>query len=286
MINLWYEDNHIKGRMNGPMKVILNLKESLEQFGIDYSVNEDVYSKNFLLHYDAIGYMKHENLEHRSCVIGPQFWPFDNYGKFLIQNPQYYNQLVVPSEWVKNLLLLKFGVDPNKVSVWPVGIKESNLNRNVKYDCLLYSKRRSVEEVSKAIDFLESKNLSYNIISYGAYSESDFELLVCQSRFCFLVNGSESQGIAVQEMMSANLPLFVWDIVDWNDEGEDYKVPATSIPYWDETCGEKFYCENEMEETFSKFYDRISSYNPRKFVEKNLSYKRSVEILLEILNAN
>lgn len=286
MINLWYEDNHIKGRMNGPMKVILNLKESLEQFGIDYSVNEDVYSKNFLLHYDAIGYRKHENLEHRSCVIGPQFWPFDNYGKFLIQNPQYYNQLVVPSEWVKNLLLLKFGVDPNKVSVWPVGIKESNLNRNVKYDCLLYSKRRSVEEVSKAIDFLESKNLSYNIISYGAYSESDFELLVCQSRFCFLVNGSESQGIAVQEMMSANLPLFVWDIVDWNDEGEDYKVPATSIPYWDETCGEKFYYENEMEETFSKFYDRISSYNPRKFVEKNLSYKRSVEILLEILNAN
>jgi len=286
MINLWYEDNHLRGRMNGPLKVILNLKESLNERGIDYSSNQNLYGKNLLLHYDSNGYKKHENLEHQTCFIGPQFWPFDNYGKFLIENPQYYNQLIVPSQWVKDLLLLKFGVEENKVSIWPVGIKETNLNRNIKYDCLIYSKRRSTEEVSKAITFLESKNLSYNIISYGNYQESDFELLVSQSRFCFLINGSESQGIAVQEMMSSNLPLFVWDISDWIDEGEDYRVPATSVPYWDKICGEKFYNESEMWETFSNFYDRIGSYNPREFVEKNLSYKRSVEILLEILNAN
>lgn len=286
MINLWYEDNHLRGRMNGPLKVILNLRESLEESGIGYSVNDNLYNKNLLLHYDANGHKKHEHLDHDSCFIGPQIWPFDNYGKFLVDNPQYYNQLIVPSEWVKDLLLLKFAVNESKVSVWPVGIKESNLNRNVKYDCLLYSKRRSVEEVSKAIDFLKSKNLSYNIISYGAYSESDFELMTSQSRFCFLVNGSESQGIAVQEMMSSNVPLFVWDISEWNDQGEEYKVPCSSVPYWDETCGEKFYYENEMEETFSKFYDKISSYRPREFVEKNLSYKRSVEILTEILNVN
>ena len=41
-----------------------------------------------------------------------------------------------------------------------------------------------------------------------------------------------------------------------------------------------------MEETFSKFCDKISSYRPREFVEKNLSYKRSIEILMEILNVN
>lgn len=286
MINLWYEDSHLQGRMNGPLKVILNLKESLNECGIEYSVNDTLYEKNLLLHYDLNGHKKHEKLDHDSCFIGPQIWPFDNYGKFLVDNPQYYNQLIVPSKWVKDLLLLKFGVSESKVSVWPVGIKESNLNRNIKYDCLLYSKRRDVSEVSKAIDFLESKKLSYNIISYGAYSESDFELMTCQSRFCFLVNGSESQGIAVQEMMSSNIPLFVWDVSEWVDQGEEYKVPCTSVPYWDVTCGEKFYHENEMEETFSKFYDRISSYNPREFVEKNLSYKRSVEILMEILNVN
>ena len=286
MINLWYEDFHLPQGMNGPRKLLINLKESLLDSDIPFSVNSEQYKINFLIHYDQYVYPKHEKLEHNNCFIGPQLWPFDNYGKFLIENPSYCNKIIVPSECVKNLLLLKFGVNESKVSVWPVGIKESNLNINVKYDCLLYSKRRNVEEISKAIDFLESKNLSYNVISYGAYSESDFELMTCQSRFCFLVNGSESQGIAVQEMMSSNVPLFVWDVSEWNDQGEEYKVPCSSVPYWDETCGEKFYHENEMEETFSKFCDKISSYRPREFVEKNLSYKRSIEILMEILNVN
>lgn len=286
MINLWYEDDHLQGRMTGPLKVILNLKESLKEFGIPYSNNDSVFDKNFLLHYDANGYKKHENLEHDSCFIGPQFWPFDDYGKFLIDNPQYYNKLIVPSKWVKDLLTVKFGICEDKVSVWPVGIKQSNLNKNIKYDCLIYFKRRTEEELSKVINFVESKKLSYNIISYGSYQESDFELLSSQSRFCFLLNGSESQGIAVQEMMSDNIPLLVWDILEWNDQGEDYKVSSTSVPYWDDICGERFFEENEMEETFSKFYDRISDYNPKEFVDNNLSYKRSVEILMEILNAN
>lgn len=289
MINIWYDENAYSylqnGKTCGPLKVRKNLKKSLSENGIEYVINKNVYEKNLLLDYSEREYKIHETLEHETCFIGPQFWPFCSSGRFLIENPQYYNKLIVPSEWVKNLLILKFGVNENKVSVWPVGIKESNLNRNVKYDCLLYSKRRDVSEVSKAIDFLESKNFSYNIISYGAYSESDFELIASQSKFCFLVNGSESQGIAVQEMMSSNLPLFVWDIIDWFDQGEEYRVPATSVPYWDKTCGEKFYQESEMEDIFVKFYDRINSYNPKKFVEDNLSYKRSVEILLEILNA-
>jgi hypothetical protein len=272
--------------MNGPLKVILNLKESLDENEIKYSINNNSYEKNIVLHYDSNGYSKHEQLEHNSCFIGPQFWPFDNYGKFLVENPQYYNKLIVPSYWVKNLLVTKFKVNSDKVAIWPVGIKQSNLNKNIKYDCLIYFKRRTEEELHKIVNFIKSKNLSYNIISYGSYQESDFELLSSQSKFCFLLNGSESQGIAVQEMMNDNIPLLVWDITEWNDQGEFYKVPSTSVPYWSETCGERFFNENQMEETFCKFYDRISSYNPREFVEKNLSYKRSVEILMEILNAN
>ena len=174
MINLWYEDFHLPQGMNGPRKLLINLKESLLDSDIPFSVNSEQYKINFLIHYYQYAYPKHEKLEHNNCFIGPQLWPFDNYGKFLIENPSYCNKIIVPSEWVKNLLLLKFGVNESKVSVWPVGIKESNLNINVKYDCLLYSKRRNVEEISKAIDFLESKNLSYNVISYGAYSDSDF----------------------------------------------------------------------------------------------------------------
>lgn len=286
MINLWYETGHIQGRMNGPLKVILNLNESLRECCVEYVVNQDVYPTNLLLHYDSHGQRKHELLEHQSCFIGPQFWPFDQYGKFLFDNPQYYNKIIVPSEWVKDLLSLKFGVDTNKVSTWPVGIKVSNLNKNIKYDCLVYFKRRSQQELSQVIEFLEKKKLTYNMISYGGYSESDLELLSSHSKFCFLLNGTESQGIAVQEIMASNTPMFVWDVDKWNDQGSEWSVSATSVPYWSNLCGEKFYHYSEMEDKFNQFYDKINYYNPLSFVEKNLSYKASVNKLLGILNVN
>ena len=61
------------------------------------------------------------------------------------------------------------------------------------------------------------------------------------AKFCFLINGTESQGIAVQEIMSMGVPIIAWDIKEWLDQGEAYRVPATSIPYWDERCGEVFF---------------------------------------------
>ena len=60
-------------------------------------------------------------------------------------------------------------------------------------------------------------------------------------------------------------------------------VPATSIPFWDDRCGKKFYTVDEMGETFDNFYARINDYNPKDYVHENLSFKSSVNTLLDIL---
>lgn len=283
MINLFYDSGYWGGssRMNGPRKVVDNLLNSLEQENIPYSINIEKYKYNFIIQYDYRGYLKHSKLELENCIIGPQIWFFDEHVKELQKYSERYKSIIVPSEWVKTLATEKFGF--NKVNVWPVGIKHSNLNRNIKYDCLIYFKRRSPQELEKVKAFLESKNLTYNVVSYGEYHESDLELLASQSRFCFLLNGTESQGIAVQEIMDLNVPLLVWDLKYWNDQGEQYKVISSSVPYWSELCGERFFNENEMEETFQSFYAKIDNYNPQKYIKENLSYKVSVNKLLEIL---
>ena len=285
MLNLWYEDAHLGSRMAGPKKVIVNLKKSLEQNNILYSVNEDKYKLNLLLHYDDAGYKKHENLEHSSCFIGPQFWPFSNLGEFLAQNPSYYNQIIVPSQWVKDLHCEKLGFQEDKVSIWPVGIELFEPNKEVQFDCLIYHKNRNQEDLNFIIQCLENKNLTYKVISYGNYNEEDFYALLNSCRFAILINSTESQGIAVQEMMSYNIPILVWDVEKWDHMGEQYIVDATSVPYWSEVCGEKFYTTSQFELTFEKFYDNLSSYNPRQYVEENLSFKKSVDCLMEIMNA-
>ena len=285
MINLFYSEAYWghSATMNGPHKVVNNLIKSLDQEKIVYAINEEKYKNNFLVQYDAIAHEKHSKIEQDTTIIGPQVWLFDGYGQFLIENQNYYKKLIAPSQWVKDKFINKFNLPENKVAVWPVGIETFNNVREVNYDCLIYFKRRDESELSAVKKFLISRGLSYRMVEYGSYSEYGFTQLVNQAKFCFLINGTESQGIAVQEIMSMGVPIIAWDLKEWLDQGEAYRVPATSIPYWDERCGEKFYSIDKLEETFDNFYARINDYDPKAYVKENLSFESSVKTLLDIL---
>jgi len=285
MINLFYSESYWghSATMNGPHKVVNNLIKSLDQEKIVYAINEEKYENNFLVQYDAIAHEKHSKIEQETTIIGPQVWLFDGYGQFLIENQNYYKKLITPSQWVRDKFINKFNLPENKVAVWPVGIEIFNNVREVNYDCLVYFKRRDESELSTVKKFLVSRGLSYRMVEYGSYSEYGFMQLVNQAKFCFLINGTESQGIAVQEIMSMGVPIIAWDLKEWLDQGEAYRVPATSVPYWDERCGEKFYSVDKLEETFDNFYARINDYDPKAYVKENLSFESSVKILLDIL---
>ena len=288
MINLYYSEAYWghSATMNGPHKVVNNLIKSLEQENINYAINEEKYEHNFLVQYDATAHEKHSKIEQDTTIIGPQVWLFDGYGQFLIENQNYYKKIIAPSQWVKDKFINKFNLPDNKISVWPVGIETFNNERDITYDCLIYFKRREQKELDEVKQFLDGKNLTYKMVEYGGYGEDGFKNLVNQAKFCFLINGTESQGIAVQEIMSMGVPIIAWDIKEWLDQGEAFRVPATSIPYWDERCGEVFFNIDELEETFTKFYATINEYDPKGFIEDNLSFKKTVEKLMEIFNAD
>jgi len=285
MINLYYSEAYWghSATMNGPHKVVDNLIKSLEQEKINYAINEEKYEHNFLVQYDATAHEKHSKIEQDTTIIGPQVWMFDGYGQFLIENQNYYKKIIAPSEWVKNKFITKFNLPEDKLAVWPVGIEEFDNIREPNYDCLIYFKRRDQSELDAVKKFLVSNRLSYRMVEYGTYGEDGFKQLVNSAKFCFLINGTESQGIAVQEIMSMGVPIIAWDIKEWLDQGEAYRVPATSIPYWDERCGEVFFNIDELDVTFSKFYATLDQYDPKAFIKDNLSFECSVKTLLDIL---
>ena len=285
MINLYYSEAYWghSATMNGPHKVVDNLIKSLDQEKIDYAINEEKYEHNFLVQYDATAHEKHSKIEQDTTIIGPQVWMFDGYGQFLIENQNYYKKIIAPSEWVKNKFITKFNLPEDKLAVWPVGIEEFDNIREPNYDCLIYFKRRDQSELEAVKKFLVSNGLSYRMVEYGTYGEDGFKQLVNSAKFCFLINGTESQGIAVQEIMSMGVPIIAWDIKEWLDQGEAYRVPATSIPYWDERCGEVFFNIDDLEVTFSKFYATLDQYDPKAFIKDNLSFECSVKTLLDIL---
>jgi hypothetical protein len=275
-------DIFFKYHERGPGKVIDNLIKGLNKINIQYMKNPSVVKES-----DKKIFLQNHNLMSTSIIensiVGPNICtlPIDN--KIVME--QKYKKIIVPSEWVKNKY--KKWIQEDKIEVWPVGVDTELFsdisNEEKEIDCLLYFKRRGEGELNLAKELLEKMNLSFKVIKYGEYNESEFIQTIRKSKFSFVIDNCESRGLAIEEMMSCNLPLFVWDVEFWNDRGEEHKVEATSVPYWSNKCGEKTISQNQLEGQLKKFLENINSYNPREYILNNLSLKKQAEELIKIL---
>jgi hypothetical protein len=218
-------------------------------------------------------------------IFGPHFWviPTENNKLDVIKGFQEKkNKNVVfnlLSEWVcsyvkcfketRNIRFIKlpFGVDTDK-------FKENPLIE--KTEVFVYYKQRHPEELQYVLNFLNSKNITYRIFDYTSrYSEEDFLQHLQKSKYGIWIGRHESQGFALQEALSCNVPLCVWGVQNMSQEfGSNYfPYPASTVPYWDSRCGEIFYLEKDFNSVFDTFLSRLNeeSYSPRDFVIENLS---------------
>lgn len=261
---------------NGPGKVVSNLKKGFELSQIDYLNNQDGDINIILQDCNRL----YEDVS--NCFIGPNVCVIPTQSNVVME--QKYKKLLVPSEWVKTLY--SKWIPNDVIEIWPVGIDtdlfSDKSNDNKEYDFLIYFKRRKQEELNFITSFLNSSNLTFKIINYGDYSEETFLDVISKSKRGIVIDSSESQGIAIEEMMSCNLPLLVWDVRKWDDMGPNNSCESTSIPYWDSTCGEFFYNKEEFIEKFQKFMS-CDTYAPRNYILKNLSLNKSIEILSKII---
>lgn len=261
----------------GPGKVARNLIKGMNLLDLKFFINK---KKDFDI---VLQNCKRLNEDLSNCIIGPNITtlPIDSR---IVMDFKKYKKIITPSDWVKDKYLKWIPLE--KIEVWAVGIdtnffldfsKEEKTN-----DCLIYFKRRNVEDLIFVTKMLKKFNQSFEIIEYGNYNEEQFLDSIKKSKYCFVIDNCESQGIAIQEMMSCNLPLFVWDVEFWIDRGEEYKVKSTSVPYWDEKCGIKEINKNLIFEKFELFLKNISFFKPRNYVIDNLSLEKQASELIRI----
>lgn len=266
-------------RENGPGKVVDNLLKCFDLLGMKYIINSDG-DRNIILQ-DC----NRLSGDLSNCLLGPNICtlPIDNQ---YVMNYNSYESFLINSEWTKRLYMR--WIPEEKLKIWPAGIDTEKFsdksNFEKKIDFLIYFKRRNIYELQQVTNFLDEKNLTYVILEYGKYTEEYFLELISNCKYGFVIDNCESQGIALQEMMSCNLSLLVWDVTNWIDRGQEYEIKATSIPYWDSICGVNFIDINQLEESFNKFVNELDLFKPRKYILDNLSIDKSTNKLLEIIN--
>jgi hypothetical protein len=261
------------------------------EFTVIYSTNDvDNYD---LTQYDCvlspnmpINVSKYPNTK---FIFGPHFSVFPEKNKMEI----IYGDNVVyiqPSDWVRDLWINNF-LCKNKIKTIPFGVDTNKFNKvknnNEKNKVFVYFKNRSPSELESITNFLYSKNIKYELFSYhNRYSEGDYLNYLQNSKYGIWVGGHESQGFGLQEALSCDVPLLVWNVKSMNQEyGSSYQdIPATTLSYWDERCGEFFYDINELENMYDKFTKNIEYYKPREFILENLSMEVCENKLIEAIN--
>ena len=77
-INIFYRDEHLQGRVSGPLKVIHNLLRSLNDCEVEYAINEDRFDNTLFLHWDQPQIDAYQTLRYNDkLLVGPQIWPFE-----------------------------------------------------------------------------------------------------------------------------------------------------------------------------------------------------------------
>jgi len=219
-------------------------------------------------------------------IFGPHFSVFPEASHLQLIRGSIYIQ---PSQWVVdfwkgydscqklNLRVMPFGVDTDMFRPLPKEV--------IKEHVVVYFKHRKPEELEFIENFLRLHNVTYRIFTYGSYTEAEYTEYFKRAKYGIWLDASESQGFALEEALSMNVPLLVWNVRSLNQDNESTlpDIFATSIPYWDDTCGEVAYSSEDFVRVYSMFLSKLELYRPREFVMKYLSMDVCERRLLDLI---
>ncbi len=270
----------------------LNLCESLEKQGCDVRIND--YEMAFKNPNYPIGVAGYPSVIGKFPPKNPVLFVPGDFGMpneiEELAATANFGSLICFCEWIGRIYRQSTS---GRITQWYAGINtdtwsdQSLSKKNI--DCLIYDKIRWQRElrvpqiVASLRAHLELKGLSYRVLRYGEHAQADFKACVSNARSMIFLCEHETQGLAYQEAMSANVPVLAWDegtlmdvsLQPFRPEG----VRVSAVPYFSDECGATFSACNIIE-SFEEFWNKLENYRPRQFVLRELSGKKSAEIYL------
>jgi len=287
-IGLYYADIWPQ-KKNGPGKVAKNLIAGLTSLGVEVHHNTLLKYTGVLQSYPLLELKE-------SALIGPNHFVLPNECDPLVWKKK--RNIVTPSKWMKDKYITQLDSKHN-VYVWPVGIDTNHFvprKGDKKIDCLIYYKQAPLCHscndlffhplgISRGINLknllrkLIDSNIKFKEIIYGEYNEKELIEIAQSSRFCVMISCTETQGIAYQEILSMNIPIYV---IDYNitHQFKPNECPgATSAPYFDDRCGIK----HKDLGRFDEFLERLDEFSPREYILENLTLEKCASEYISLL---
>ncbi len=268
----------LDGRTRGPKKVVANLIKGLEQAGYPYVINRSLDATNQLWIHDDVSALPFiKDLPSRiSIIIGPNLFvnPENIPADIDLSRALY----IHPSQNVIDIWKRK-GYDRSALAAYPSGIDTElfTTSHETRTGVLLYVKNRAAEEQKTVEHILASKGIACTVFVYGSYKEEEFRKALATSRYAIWLGGYESQGIALLETLSCDMPVLLLE----KKHSSPDEAGASCAPYWSSECGIISDLEHvdtavtQMEQSYQKF-------SPREYVVGELSLKKQAQAFADL----
>jgi len=170
--------------------------------------------------------------------------------------------------------------------IWGAGVDTDffrPLNTPKTQDFFIYFKSQNYPHLQQIHQYLFHNYFHFrgSILVYYHYDKEMLRHHARSSRFCIMLDGTETQGLASLEIMACDCPLFVLDCT--KHSGKHISMTgATSVPCMDATCGMKSSLDN-MSNDFPTFLAALPVFHSRDYVCASYSYKAAATNLLRLI---
>lgn len=280
-----YSIKKMLGKYSGPDAVLDSLVRGLTELNIPFEVNPRKPKYKTVHVISGISILQEMIAEKsigkiEALIAGPTLvqTPYDH--GCIIQSKQI-DLILFPSQWTKDFYVSLVQSLDNKIQIWPAGVSiPKKVSRKKKI--LIFKKNIPEDAYNQIIKIIKDKDTPYDIITYGTYSRKEYhEKLELASALIYL-QMTESQGLALQEAWSYDVPTLVWKNTVWKTEKYSWSDQKISAPYLTDDSG-SFFTTETLSQELDAIINNTNVFTPRKYCIENLSDKASAQKYLEII---
>lgn len=271
----------------GHSAVTRSAVEGLQKIGAEFNYNptsiEKVYDTVIVLAdgialRQAIEWKKKGRI--RKLLAGPNLVVLPSDDPAVITAPEI-DVYLVNSEWTYKAYIDDAPELKRNCAIWTAGVDTdfwipSDTPKSTSR-ILFYQKNGPQSLVDQCRAAVQKQGFTTTTLSYGSYDRETYLRELQQSAASVFFSSSESQGIALAEAWSANVPTLVWNVGEVEYKGR--KLQATSAPYLSASTGLFFSSPEEFETVFLRWKRERNTFAPRRWALEHMSDQVSARML-------
>lgn len=195
-------------------------------------------------------------------------------------------KILVPSEWVVPIIQERLIWFRGEYHVFPSDIDFDYWKPRQKGNqdqILIYRKYdTSEEDFFNVVKICKKMGLRYKVVTYGKYTRRSFRRILRKCQAAVWLGTTESQGIALLECWSMDVPSLVRSQITFKDNVTGKDFDSSSAPYLARECGEQISATDLDINSFSNFLKESFAKSPREYVISQFSNAKMFENLFII----